>query len=137
MDQLQNLMPLSKGMARFNRAVTNRITRPFAARLGGFAVIQHQGRFSRESYETPVNAWRHDDQIVVALTYGDDVDWLKNARASEASSIVMRGEEIEVGRPVDISTDDGMAFVSRIARFVLPLLKVDLFIVFPIVNQPS
>lgn len=130
-------MPLSKDMARFNRVVTNRITRPFAARLGGFAVVRHQGRRSGKEYETPLNAWRHDDWIVVALTYGDDVDWLKNTQAAETSGVLMGGEVINVGPPVDISTEDGMALVSPVARIVLPLIKVDQFVDFPIISQPS
>lgn len=130
-------MPLSKGMARFNRAVTNRITRPFAARLGGFAVARHQGRMSGKTYETPFNAWRHDDWIVVALTYGADVDWLKNTRAAGASVILMGGRVFDVGAPVDISTDDGMALVSAVARHLLPLIKVDKFVDFPILSQSS
>lgn len=124
-------------MARFNRVVTNRITRPFAARLGGFAVVRHQGRRSGKEYETPLNAWRHDDWIVVALTYGDDVDWLKNTQAAETSGVLMGGEVINVGPPVDISTEDGMALVSPVARIVLPLIKVDQFVDFPIISQPS
>jgi len=130
-------MPLSEGMARFNRSMTNRVTRPFAARLGGFAVLHHQGRKSGAMYETPFNAWRHDDWIVVALTYGDDVDWLKNTRAAEGSVIVMGGESIKVGRPVDVPTEEGMALVSPVARRVLPLIKVDRFVDFPVISLTS
>ena len=100
-------------------------------------MIHHRGHRSGASYETPVNAWRHDDRIVVALTYVDAVDWLKNARTADTSEIVMSGETIEVGRPVDISTEDGIALISPVAWFVLPLIEVDRFVDFPIVNQPS
>ncbi|MCZ6738832.1 MAG: hypothetical protein O7C01_03525 [Actinobacteria bacterium] len=51
-------MPLPRGLARFNRSVTNRITKPAAARLGGFGVLHHHGRRSGNEYETPLNAWR-------------------------------------------------------------------------------
>ena len=34
-------MPLPKGLARFNRVVTNRVLGPFAARLPGFAIVTH------------------------------------------------------------------------------------------------
>ena len=130
-------MPLSKGLARFNRSVTNRITRPFAARLGAFAVMHHRGRKSGAIYKTPFNAWRHDDWIVVALTYGDSVDWLKNARAAEESVIVMRGQTIRVGQPVDLSMEDGMALVPSVVRRVLRLINVDRFVNFPVISQTS
>lgn len=130
-------MSLSQSMARFNRLVTNRITRPFAARLGGFAVLHHRGRRSGAIYETPFNAWRHEDWIVVALTYGDGVDWLKNARAADESVIVMGGKTVRVGRPVDLSTDDGMALMSNFARRVLGMMKIDGFVDFPVISQTS
>ncbi len=130
-------MPLSKGLARFNRSVTNRITRPFAARLGGFAVIHHRGRKSGTNYETPFNAWRHDDWIVVALTYGNKVDWLQNARAAEESVIVMKGQTIRVGQPVDLATEDGMMLVPSMVQRVLRLIRVDRFVNFPVISQTS
>jgi deazaflavin-dependent oxidoreductase (nitroreductase family) len=117
--------------------VTNRITRPFAARLGGFAVIHHRGRKSGANYETPFNAWRHDDWIVVALTYGDTVDWLKNARAADESAIVMKGRTIRVGQPVDVSAEDGMLLVPSMVRRVLRLIRVDQFVNFPVISQTS
>ena len=88
-------------------------------------------------YETPLNAWKHGDWIVVALTYGDEVDWLKNTQAAEASAVLMGGEVINVGPPVDVATEDGMALVSLVARIVLPLIKVDQFVEFPIISRPS
>lgn len=130
-------MPFSEGMARLNRSVTNRVTRPFASRLGGFAVLYHRGRKSGATYETPFNAWRHGEWIVVALTYGDDVDWLKNARAAKESNIVMRGKTLKVGRPVDLSTEDGMALMSTLVRRVLKMIDVDQFVDFPVINQTS
>ena len=130
-------MPLSKGTARFNRSVTNRITRPFAARLRGFGVVHHRGRNSGTSYQTPVNAWRHDDSIVVALTYGPEVDWLKNAKAAEESVIVMDGQEIRVGRPSAISTDSGKALVPGTVARILGLISVDEFVDFPVITPTS
>ena len=130
-------MPLPKRLARFNRSITNRVTRPFAARLGGFAVLHHTGRKSGTEYETPVNAWRHGSRIVVALTYGDNVDWLKNVRAADESSIVMKGDELTVGAPDDLAAEQGLALMPPMVARVLGLLNVDQFVDFPIVSRPS
>ena len=46
-------MALPKGLARFNRVVTNRVVGPFAARLPGFAIVTHVGRRSAASTPTP------------------------------------------------------------------------------------
>jgi deazaflavin-dependent oxidoreductase (nitroreductase family) len=125
-------MPLPKGLARFNRTITNRVTKPFAAHLSGFAVLHHEGRKSGQQYQTPLNAWRQDDEILVALTYGSDVDWLKNARAAEASIMVMQGVEVRVGPPRIISVEEGRNRMSKSVRFALNLLNVDGFVVFPL-----
>lgn len=126
-------MPLPKGLAKFNRSITNRIARPFAARLSGFAVLHHEGRTSGREYETPLNAWRQDQEVLVALTYGPDVDWLKNARAADMSIMVICGDEVRVGAPTTIPAGEGRARVPYGVRFALGLLNVDGFVVFPVV----
>jgi len=130
-------MPLSRGMAKFNRSVTNPITKPFARRLRGFAVIHHRGRQSGADYQTPVNAWRHDDAIVVALTYGSSVDWLKNVEAAEKSVIVMNGLPVTVGQPVVLSTAKGKELMPEMVARLLQLIKVDEFVDFPVINPTS
>jgi hypothetical protein len=60
---------LGRGIARFNRQVLNRLTRPLARHLPGFGVIIHRGRRTDRLYKTPVNVFRHDGDYVVALTY--------------------------------------------------------------------
>jgi deazaflavin-dependent oxidoreductase (nitroreductase family) len=125
-------MPLPGSLARFNRVVTNRISKPLARRLPWFAVLRHRGRNSGLVYETPVNAWRDDGRIVVALTYGDDVDWLKNAAASPESVMVMGGEEIRVGPPTAIGAEDGLAAVPGVVAKTLAVIDVHEFVEFPI-----
>ena len=126
-------MPLPDALARFNRVVTNRVANPFARRLPGFAVLRHTGRRTGATYETPLNAWRENDRIVIALTYGEDVDWLKNARASGSSVLVMRGEEIAVGRPGVVWDHPDTTVVPGVVRRVLQVIDVDRFAVFPVI----
>lgn len=45
---------LGRGMARFNRQVLNRLTRPLARHLPGFGVIIHRGRRTDRLYKTPL-----------------------------------------------------------------------------------
>ncbi|MGH8946675.1 MAG: nitroreductase family deazaflavin-dependent oxidoreductase [Acidimicrobiia bacterium] len=125
-------MPLPNSLARLNRALTNKITRPFAARLPGFAVLHHTGRVTGTAYATPLNAWRRKDDVVVALTYGDEVDWLANARANSPSSLVMGGSTFLVGIPRDLAGQEGMASVPSLVRVVLRALDVDDFVAFPV-----
>jgi deazaflavin-dependent oxidoreductase (nitroreductase family) len=125
-------MPLPETLARLNQRVTNRITRPFAARLPGFAVLHHTGRVTGESYPTPLNAWRKGTEVVVALTYGDEVDWLANARATPPSTMVMGGVSFRVGRPRDLGTESGMDAMPAFVRPLLRALGVTGFVAFPI-----
>ncbi|MGD2043535.1 MAG: nitroreductase family deazaflavin-dependent oxidoreductase [Acidimicrobiia bacterium] len=125
-------MPLPEGLARFNRVVTNRVANPFAQRLPGFAVLRHTGRSTGQAYETPLNAWREGEKIVVALTYGEDVDWLKNARASGHSVVIMRGEEVDVGKPGVVWNHPDTGVVPALVRRVLDVIDVDRYAVFPV-----
>jgi deazaflavin-dependent oxidoreductase (nitroreductase family) len=127
-------MPLPKGLARLNRRVTNHLMRPFAARVSGFAVLEHTGRRSGAVYETPLNVFVEGDSLMVALTYGSDVDWLKNVRAAGESTFVVQGERIHVGRPVAIPRAEGYERVSRPVGMALAAVDVSEFVVFPILH---
>lgn len=125
------MTPLPESLARVNRIALNRITRPFAARLPGFAVLHHTGRVSGRPYSTPLNAWRRNGEVVVALTYGSEVDWLANARASAPSRLVINGDSHVVGVPHDLSTEEGMRAVPALVRVLLSALEVTDFVAFP------
>src|SRR5215467_3082279 len=71
-----------KSVARFNRAVTNRITRRFAGRVWGFGIVIHRGRRSGRLYRTPINLFRTADGFLIALTYGRDSEWVQNVLAA-------------------------------------------------------
>lgn len=128
-------MPLPRRLTRFNRDVANKLTRPFARHLPGLGVLSHQGRRTGRIYETPMNVWRDGSRLVVALTYGDEVDWLRNARASRRSQMVTRGKTLVVGRPVDLASSEGMTAVPAPVRMALGVLGVTGFVAFPIIES--
>ena len=51
-------MAVPKGVARFNKRVTNHVTNHIAGWMPGFAIVSHVGRRSGKSYRTPVNVFR-------------------------------------------------------------------------------
>src|SRR5437660_9023098 len=71
-----------KSLARFNLAVTNRITGLFAGWLPLFGIITHVGRKSGKVYRTPVNVFRVPNGFAVALTYSCEFEWVKNVIAA-------------------------------------------------------
>ena len=124
-------MPLPEELARFNKRFSNKLIRPLARVMPGLGVLHHRGRKTGTKYETPLNVFRDGQRLVVPLTYGEKVDWLRNARAAPRNEIVSRGELIDVGMPYPISTEAGMATVPAPVRMALSRLGVTGFVAFP------
>ena len=84
-------MALGRGMANFNRHVTNRLLGGVATRVPGFGVVLHAGRRSGRRYRTPVNVFRTPNGYLFALTYGSGAEWVKNVVAANGCELVTRG----------------------------------------------
>jgi deazaflavin-dependent oxidoreductase (nitroreductase family) len=89
-------MPIPKGIAIFNKYVTNRITLPIAGWIPTLAIVNHQGRISGRKYRTPIMAFEFEDGFLFALTYGPDVDWVKNLVESDSGTLEYKGEKIGI-----------------------------------------
>jgi deazaflavin-dependent oxidoreductase (nitroreductase family) len=117
---------LGRRMARFNRAVTNRVTTPFAGLLPGFGIVVHTGRRSGRTHRTPVNVFRARDGFVVALTYGTGSQWVRNVRAAGGCEIVTRGRRHVLTEPRVIH-DERRRAVPPPVRIPLALVRVSDF----------
>ena len=109
-------MELSRRVARFNKAVNNRIQGLYAWILPPWAVIQHRGRRSGRAYRTPVLAFRRDRTLIVALLYGEESDWLRNLRAAGSGHVVRMGRTFELLGPRVVETGS-CAELSRLSLF--------------------
>jgi deazaflavin-dependent oxidoreductase (nitroreductase family) len=83
----------------FTARVINPLTRMFAGWLPGFAILSHVGRESGRTYRIPINVFRRGDSFLFALTYGSDVDWLKNVQAAGGCEIRTRGRTVRLVEP--------------------------------------
>ena len=119
-------MPLPQSLAEFNKKFTNRVTRPFAARLPGFGIVTHRGRKSGRSYAIPVNVFRRSGQWVFALTYGEG-DWVKNVVHAGAADLHTRGRDLHLVRP-RVVRDPTRAAMPRPVRAILGLIDVEQFL---------
>jgi deazaflavin-dependent oxidoreductase (nitroreductase family) len=108
--------------------VTNRITRRFAGRVPGFAIVTHVGRRSGRTYRTPVNVFRDGNRYVFALTYGADSDWVRNVVAAGGCEIETRGKSVALSEPRRL-TDPSRRAIPVPARWILGLIHVDEFLV--------
>src|SRR5437879_2238381 len=93
-------MPLPRALARFNRRVTNRVSGVVAGRAPGFGIVVHGGRKSGRVYRTPVNVFAHDGGYRIALTYGQDADWVKNVLAAGEFELETGGRTVALADPV-------------------------------------
>jgi deazaflavin-dependent oxidoreductase (nitroreductase family) len=121
-------MPLPPWLARFNRTVTNRVARPVAALLPGFAIVRHRGRRTGRIYRTPVNLFRGGDSVVIALTYGPDRDWVRNVMAAGGCEVESRRRVIQLKDP-RLVTDTHRSLVPAPVRPVLRAIDVTQFLV--------
>jgi deazaflavin-dependent oxidoreductase (nitroreductase family) len=131
-------MPAPYAIARFARDYFNHLTRPLAAHVPPFILVDHRGRASGRLYQTPMFGFFDDDRaIVVVLTYGPNVDWLKNLQAAGGGTVHARGRVYRVGPPV-VETGLGRArVIPAIFRPFLRLMRVNDFAWLPIRSSSS
>jgi deazaflavin-dependent oxidoreductase (nitroreductase family) len=121
-------MPAPRWIARFNKHVTNRATRPLAGRLPGFGVVVHIGRTTGRDYRTPVNVFSTTDGYAIALTYGSDSQWVRNVMASGGCTLETRGQPVRLTAP-RLVHDEQRRFVPAPVRLILGLLHVADFLI--------
>jgi hypothetical protein len=104
----------------FNKYFFNRLILWFAKRnKGPFSIIVHKGRRSGRIYKTPVLASFIEESIVIPLSYGENVDWLRNVLAHDGCEIIRKDVRIIARNPVVIKAESVLA--------VLPEGRSDLF----------
>lgn len=122
------VMVVPRGLARFNRHVTNPVLGTLVPHVPGFAMIVHVGRKSGKTYHTPVNLFRTGDGgYLVALTYGRNADWVRNVIAHDGCEALIRNRPVRLARPRVIHDPQRRA-VPAPARFILGLVGVEDFL---------
>jgi deazaflavin-dependent oxidoreductase (nitroreductase family) len=107
-------------MWRFRHVATryiNPVTRQVARRLPSFGVLTHRGRRTGRAYRTPINVFRQGEQYYFFLTYGSDVQWVKNVIAAGSCSLETRGRVVRLVDP-ELITDPELRPAPTVVRFV-------------------
>jgi deazaflavin-dependent oxidoreductase (nitroreductase family) len=120
---------LGRRMGRFNRVVVNPVAVHVAGLVPGMGIVTHVGRRTRQVYRTPVLVFRTKDGYRIALVYGRDAEWVKNALAHGAVRLTSLRREHELSDP-EIVTDPHHQHMPPAIRFFLRLLRVSEFIDF-------
>ena len=120
----------------FTTRVFNRFSRLFAGRLPGFGLLVCRGRKSGREYRTPMNVFRRGDEYVFALTYGSDVQWVKNIVAAGGCALITRGRTIQLVEPI-LFTDPKRSAMPAPVRLFLGPMRVTEFLRMRIVEPPQ
>jgi deazaflavin-dependent oxidoreductase (nitroreductase family) len=111
-----------------NLKVTNPVLGHVAKRAPGFAIVTHVGRRSGVTRSNPVNLFQHGDELVIALTYGADSQWVKNVLAAGGCEVLTRGRTLGLIEP-RLVHDPSRALVPPPVRLALSALGVEDFLV--------
>lgn len=118
-------MPIPKSITIFNKHITNRFFVLFAGWIPPFAIVEHRGRVSGHQYKTPILAFPTSNGYVFALTYGRNVDWVKNLQASGQGVLKYNGNVDSIHSIQYISLEDVKEMFPIIVRLFLRILKVN------------
>jgi deazaflavin-dependent oxidoreductase (nitroreductase family) len=119
--------PLLRFMRPLTLRVVNPVTRLFAGRVPGFGILEYRGRKSGKAYRTPLNVFRNGDEYLVALTYGSDVQWVRNVVAAGEATLRVRGRQVRLTNP-RLFVDPARSQMPQPVRAFLGLMRVTEFL---------
>ena len=106
-------MRVPRTVAKFNRRITN----PLAVRFGGWAplngTLEHVGRKSGKTYQTPLNIFETADGFVIPIGYGLESHWVQNALAGGPLTVHKAGRTIPIVDARIVSKADAEPLVTR------------------------
>jgi deazaflavin-dependent oxidoreductase (nitroreductase family) len=85
--------------------------------MPSFAILTHVGRNSGQTHHTPINVFRRGDHYIFALTYGSDVQWLKNILAAGTCEMRTRGRDTRLVEP-EIIVDPELRLMPLPVRII-------------------
>jgi deazaflavin-dependent oxidoreductase (nitroreductase family) len=86
-------------VARVNRRITNPVQMRWAPYLPPWAVIEHTGRRSGRTYQTPVIVSIKGDVLYVPVLYGEQSDWIRNLLSAGGGHVRRAGRRYRVTDP--------------------------------------
>jgi deazaflavin-dependent oxidoreductase (nitroreductase family) len=119
------LAPVVDFIRRMNKSVSNpRVMRTAGTTQTETSVIEHVGRTSGRTYQTPIDVIETKTGLLIALPYGTRADWTRNVLAAGSATVVTQGDRVAVGRPTIVATDDVAAMIPRRTARTLRLFGV-------------
>jgi deazaflavin-dependent oxidoreductase (nitroreductase family) len=104
--------------------------------MPGFAMLSYTGRRSGRVYHTPINVFRRGNEYAFALTYGPDVEWLKNVLAAGRAELETGGRIVRLIDPRRVH-DPTRRLMPLPVRLFLGRIGVNEFLVMRAEDQPA
>jgi hypothetical protein len=124
------------GIRFFNKFVLNQLTLRFAgSKIGPFSKLIHKGRKSGIIFHTPVVATYVGDVVIIPLSYGDKVDWLRNILAAGGCDIVFNKKRMALTHPEVISGEIALSFLPEKRRRLFERFNLEYFLKLQIVQD--
>lgn len=114
-------------MRPFTTRFVNPVSRRVVGHLPWFGIIVVRGRRSGVTRRVPMNVFRDGDDYVMALTYGRDVDWVRNVLAAGGCQLETRGRKVALQDPILVH-DPSRRLMPFPVRFFLGLMRVTDFL---------
>lgn len=127
-------MPIPRFVRPINKTLLNPTLRHLAG-WGPLVEIEHVGRRSEQVHRTTLMAFRDGDVVTIALTYGSDVDWLRNVRAAGGCRMHIGRRLVVLGPPRTLDTAVGLARMPLGPRQLLPVMGVHEFVDFRVLAE--
>ncbi|WP_433206121.1 nitroreductase family deazaflavin-dependent oxidoreductase [Nocardia sp. CA-107356] len=120
-------MVLPRALAKLNRHVTNPMLGRLAGRVPPMSMVVHKGRKSGRPYRTPVWAFEGDGVYRIALTYGRDVDWVKNITAAGGFELETKRTVVLLIDPV-VHNDPSVRWAPPVVRQALKAMSATYYL---------
>lgn len=117
------------GIRYFNKFIFNHLTLLFAGtNIGPFSKLIHKGRKSGKNFHTPVVATFIGDTVIIPLSYGEHVDWLRNILAAGGCEIIYRKKIITATKPEVVTGEVALSLLPGKRRKIFERFKLEKFL---------
>jgi deazaflavin-dependent oxidoreductase (nitroreductase family) len=121
--------PAIDALRWFNKKVQNPLTMRVAGKKNrDLAVLHHTGRRSGREYVVPVLAHRIGQSFLIPLSYGTNVDWLRNVLASGGCAIDHDGVCHDAVAPAIVPITEAARNLTPRRMRVFGLLGIESFL---------
>lgn len=122
-------MKIPNQVRYFNKRYLNKVMLLCAGKpRSEIALLTHRGRVSGKQYDMPIMTAPCPGGFVFALTYGLEVDWLKNLNAAGWGRLKWHGVDFELSEPVQFSMAEGQRSFSGFKGKILRLFTIQDYI---------